>query len=327
MKHDITTISFHASFANILGPNPTIELLLAEDYAFAHEAGVFIADRNELYVTSNWLFDEAGKQFVEISRIILSPSVTRESVQGSPVLMANGAVNHGDGILFCDQGGPDEPSGVYHTSLNSPTTAQLLISSVYDRPFNSVNDVVVHTDGSIWFTDPAYGFEQGYRPTPCLPSQVYRFQPNDLSIRAMADGFGHPNGICFSPDEKVVYVTDTDWQSGYGDTDNTKVSSIYAFDVTFYSGQPFLRSKRLFAMCDVGIPDGIKCDLHGNVYSGCGGGLNVWSAGGMLLGKILLDGGVANFCFGRSGELYLLNEQRLWRAQLSSSIRGALLGI
>lgn len=80
-------------------------------------------------------------------------------------------------------------------------------------------------------------------------------------------------------------------------------------------------------MADAGIPDGIKCDLEGNVYSGCGDGVHVWSAGGVLLGKILVDGGAANFCFGRDGELFILNETRLWRAQLGPDVKGALLGI
>lgn len=99
----------------------------------------------------------------------------------------------------------------------------------------------------------------------------------------------------------------------------------YAFDVAYYSGQPFLTNRRLFAFADRGIPDGIKVDMQGNVYSGCGDGLNVWSPGGVLLGRILVDGGIANFCFGRPGEVFLLNENKLWRAQLADSTRGALL--
>lgn len=101
----------------------------------------------------------------------------------------------------------------------------------------------------------------------------------------------------------------------------------YAFDMTYYSGQPFLTNRRLFAMADTGIPDGIKCDVHGNVYSGCGDGINVWSAGGVLLGRVLVDGGAANFCFGRDGSMYILNEHRLWRAELHGSTKGALLCI
>lgn len=101
----------------------------------------------------------------------------------------------------------------------------------------------------------------------------------------------------------------------------------YAFDLSIYHGEPFLTNRRVFAMADQGIPDGIKCDLNGNVYSGCGDGINIWSPGGVLLGRILINGGVANFCFGRNGELFALNERRLWRVQLGAGVKGALLGI
>ena len=101
----------------------------------------------------------------------------------------------------------------------------------------------------------------------------------------------------------------------------------YAFDVSTYHGEPFLTNRRLFAVTDAGIPDGIKCDLDGNVYSGCGDGIHVWSPGGVLLGRIRIDGGVANFCFGKEGEIFALNEHRLWRVQLGSRVKGALLGI
>ncbi|UDD57963.1 hypothetical protein AFCA_005435 [Aspergillus flavus] len=212
-------------------------------------------------------------------------------------------------------------------STTPPYTTKLLKEDFYGRPFSSVNDVVVHSDGSIWFTDPTYGFEQGYRPKPSLPSQVYRWNTVNGNTRVMADEFGKPNGICFSPDEKTVYVTDTHWLHGDGSTDDQRVSSIYAFDVSIYHGEPFLTNRRLFAMADKGIPDGIKCDLEGNVYSGCGDGINVWSPGGVLLGRILIDGGVANFCFGRRGEIIALNEHRLWRVRLGGDVKGALLGI
>jgi gluconolactonase len=106
-----------------------------------------------------------------------------------------------------------------------------------------------------------------------------------------------------------------------------RVSSIYAYDVATYHGEPFLVNRRLFAMADTGIPDGIKCDMEGNVYSGCGDGVNVWSPGGVLLGRILVRGGVANFCFGTGGEMFLLNENKLWKATLRENVKGALLGI
>lgn len=81
----------------------------------------------------------------------------------------------------------------------------------------------------------------------------------------------------------------------------------------------------MFAGADTGVPDGIKCDTAGNVYSGCGDGLNVWNPAGSLLGKVLVPGGIANFCFGRSGELFLLNETKFWVLRVAPHVKGALL--
>ena len=78
-------------------------------------------------------------------------------------------------------------------------------------------------------------------------------------------------------------------------------------------------------MADCGIPDGIKCDMQGNVYSGCGDGVNVWSAGAVLVGKIMIPGGAANFCFMRKGELAVLNETRFWVVKINETREGALL--
>lgn len=85
------------------------------------------------------------------------------------------------------------------------------------------------------------------------------------------------------------------------------------------------RSLQQLTQGGTGIPDGIKCDVDGNVYSGCGDGVSVWSAGARLMGKIKVPGGVANFCFGKKGELFLLNETRFWVATVSRKVQGALL--
>lgn len=220
-------MAYQPDFHSLLGPRPTIECLIEKNIPFAHEAGVFIPDANELFITSNRLLDSSGAPVVQISKITLgnTPTTTTcEEISCNGIFMANGGVNHKGGILFCAQGSETAPSGLYQVSAVQPYHTELVISDFYGRPFNSVNDVVVHSDGSIWFTDPTYGYEQGYRPRPQLPSQVYRFQPADGSLRAMADRFGHPNGICFSPDEKMAYITDTDWIFGDGTTDNRRVS-------------------------------------------------------------------------------------------------------
>lgn len=106
---------------------------------------------------------------------------------------------------------------------------------------------------------------------------------------------------------------------------DTDSSLSYAFDVVVRHGAPFLINRRVFAYSDTGAPDGIKCDTDGNVYSGCGDGLNVWSPDGSLLCKVRLPGGVANFCFGRPGELFLLNETKFWVLEIAPYVKGALL--
>ncbi|RTE71992.1 hypothetical protein BHE90_013606 [Fusarium euwallaceae] len=297
---------FQDEFNNIVGSEPSIQLLLQiDEFPFAHEASIFLPETNELFITSNQFKNHAGEKIVQISKISLgddSGPVRLEKIECSAT----------------------RPSGLFKLQTTYPYKAEPVIASYMGRPFTSVNDVVVHGDGSIWFTDPSYGHDQGYRPKPRLPNAVYRYDPATKSVRAVADGLGRPNGICFSPDYSTVYITDTDQVRGQS-VDYGRAASIYAFDVIQSHGQPFLANRRLFALADTGTPDGIKCDTLGNVYSGCGDGINVWSPGGVLLGKIIIAGGVANFCFGSQGRLSALNEHRLWRVQLDRRVKGALL--
>jgi gluconolactonase len=101
----------------------------------------------------------------------------------------------------------------------------------------------------------------------------------------------------------------------------------YAFDIVTRHGEPFLTNRRLFAFTDNGIPDGIKIDVDGNVYSGCGDGIHVWSPGGVFLGKMVIPGGVANFVFCEPGEIIALNENRLYRIKISPSRVGVLVEV
>ncbi|CAK4033167.1 calcium-dependent phosphotriesterase [Lecanosticta acicola] len=312
------------AFLDIIGSAPSIELGLEKDWPFAHEAGVYLPDQDAVYITSNGLDTASGKG-IKLGKMSRSNGRWSYEELQTGVTMGNGGVNYRDGVLFCDQGNQTKAGGLVWMEARPPYKTQTLISSYHWRRFSSVNDVVVHGDGSIWFTDPCYGYEQGFRPLPQLPCQVYRFEADTGDMRVVADGFGRPNGLCFSPDEKTMYVTDTDWIHGDGTTDHTRVSTIYAFDVMERHGSSFLANRRVFAMADEGIPDGIKCDLQGNVYSGCGDGVHVWSAGGRLLGKVRVAGGVANFCFGRKGEMFLLNETKFWVVRVSERVQGALL--
>jgi gluconolactonase len=219
----------------LIGQEPKLDLLLENTKCpFAHEAGVFIPEDDSLWITSNqYPHSETGNTHIHISRIEIPSDASTNEIKYSEinvknVPLPNGGVNYKNGVLFCAQGTIDMPGGIAFMPLTTGTDAQheakLLVSSFHGRPFNSPNDVVVHSDGSIWFTDPIYGWEQGIRPRPRLPNQVYRFDPATGNIRVIADGFGRPNGICFSPDEFTVYITDTDWIHGDGTTDEMRVS-------------------------------------------------------------------------------------------------------
>ena len=225
----------HNSFLDILGQDPRLEELLQfDDYPFAHEASVYFPSSRSLFVTSNQ-YRRVEKPVTSVKQITISRLNEREGRWQREELdvdvpMPNGGVNYRDGnrdgILFCAQGSPSRRGGLVWMQADAPYRVRTLLDNFQGRIFNSLNDVVVHSDGSIWFTDPIYGFEQDIRPRPQLPNQVYRYDPRSGDLRAIADGFGRPNGICFSPDEKTVYITDTEWLHGDSSTDDTRAHSM-----------------------------------------------------------------------------------------------------
>lgn len=219
---------FDPAFAFITGPKPRAEVCLKNTaYPFAHEAGVYIPSKDQLFITSNRIHTDDGKQKIQISKISLNGKEGPIQEEITPdIPMANGGVNYKDGVLFCSQGTREKPSSLIFMESDAPYKCVTILDSFYGREFNSINDVIVHSDGSIWFTDPIYGHEQQFRPKPQLPSQVYRYDPENRSIRVMADGFGRPNGISLSPDEKIVYVTDTDIIHGDGSVDLSRSSTM-----------------------------------------------------------------------------------------------------
>lgn len=128
----------------------------------------------------------------------------------------------------------------------------------------------------------------------------------------VADGFVQSNGIEFSPDFKTLYVTDTG--ARLFSTNGTRPATIYAFDI---EQEKFLRNRRAFAYVDVGIPDGIHTDTLGNVWAGCGDGVQVWDSNGVLLGKIRVEAGSANFAF-IPGGMIVFNEYRLFLVEIAA---------
>lgn len=171
-------------------------------------------------------------------------------------------------------------------------TRSVLADRFQGKRFNSPNDVVVKSDGSIWFTDPTYGIDSDYEgdaaPSEIGASNVYRIAP-DGTISLVVDDMRQPNGLAFSPDETLLYIADT------GQThDPSCTPRIRAYPVegdTLGAGTDLMT-------CDVGLFDGFRVDTAGHIWSSAGDGVHCYAADGTLLGKIRVDEVVANVVFG-----------------------------
>jgi len=315
--------TFAAIFASPAISSPryattTIEIskprvIAEQDKAFAHEGPVFVQKSRTLYFTSNRL-GSGTSQAVEISKLQLS-SAKVERVDSAKIPMANGACLTPRGtILFCAQGTLDKPAGLYEYDVESQRV-QPRLTSWHGKPFNSLNDVVIDANGFVWFTDPCYGYEQGFRPKPQLGSFVWRGKYSESgeisNVQHVIDDFVKPNGILVSNDGKKLFVTDTGFATGTGTNPNGP-RAIYSFDVV--DGAP--KNKKLIAKVDSGIPDGLKLDRYGNLFVGCGDGVRVYDPqNGKLLAKAEVSTGVANFAV-VDDELMMLCEKSIQSAKI-----------
>jgi len=162
------------------------------------------------------------------------------------------------------------------------------------KRFNSPNDLVVKSDGSIWFSDPSYGIDSDYEgdasPSELGECCVYRIDGDSGAVTRVASGFVQPNGLAFSPDEQWLYVADTG---------ATHVANgprhIRRFRVQ--DGRA-LAGGEVWAECTSGLFDGFRVDVHGHVWTSAGDGVHCYAPDGVLLGKVRVPEAVANVCFG-----------------------------
>lgn len=196
-------------------------------------------------------------------------------------------------------------------------TVTVVADKFLGKRLNSPNDVAVHPDGGIWFTDPLYGisgFYEGYQAASETKPAVYRVDGKTLQIEKVSDDQTGPNGVCFSPDYKKAYIADT----GTG-----RDVRVYEVDGTS------LRNGRRFVQLDIpgtGAPsaaDGIRCDADGNLWCGARPGVQVVAADGTRIGMIRLPETCANICFGgsRRNRLFMAASESLYAVYVG--IRGA----
>ena len=194
-------------------------------------------------------------------------------------------------------------------------TVSVLMDSFQGKKLNAPNDLITHSDGSIWFSDPGYGIMsnyEGHKAAFELPPNVYRLDPKTRVATVVASDMEKPNGLCFSPDEKLLYIVD----SAAAKTPKSP-RPIRVYDVVDGAR---LTNGRIFANMSPGTSDGIRCDVDGNVWSAAGwgpegfNGVHIFASDGALIGKIHLPEPCANLCFGgtKRDRLFMTASQSLY---------------
>lgn len=225
----------------------------------------------------------------------------------TPSNFANGHTRDRQGrLVSCEHGG----RRITRTEYDGTVT--VLMDSFEGKPLNSPNDLVVKSDGTIWFTDPAFGISgnyEGYKSEPSLSQNVYRVDPDTGEATLLADDILGPNGLAFSPDEQILYVVESR---------GVPTRKILAYDVA--ADGRSISNKRVLIDAGPGTPDGFRVDVDGNLWCGWGmgdpalDGVMIFNPEGKPIGRIALPERCANVCFGgrANSRLFMAASQSLY---------------
>ena len=280
-------------------PDPAIEVLEPRFVQYA----IGNAALERLYTGSRWT---EGPVWFGDGRYLLWSDIPNNrmmrwveetgevSVFRSPSENSNGNTRDKQGrLVTCEH----RTRRITRTEIDGSIT--VLMDTYQHKRLNAPNDVVVHKDGHIWFTDPGYGIMISYEGDKAefeLPTNVYRLNPDTGEATVVTDELERPNGLCFSPDYTKLYITDT----GASHKPNYP-RQIFVYDVVDHAR---LANGRVFCDMGPGMADGIRCDIDGNLWSSAGwvgagyDGVHVFAPDGTLIGKIHLPEPVSNLCFG-----------------------------
>lgn len=226
----------------------------------------------------------------------------------APAGYANGNTVDREGrLVTCEQG----HRRVTRTEHDGSVT--VLADRYHGARLNSPNDVVVKSDGSIWFTDPSYGIDSDYEGSRAVTEldgcHVYRIDPATGAVDKVADDFLRPNGLAFSPDESRLYIADT------------RRNHIRGFRLTEQGG---LTGGDVVATCSAGVFDGIRIDTDGRLWAAAGDGLHCFDPDGTLIGKLRLPEVCSNLTFGGAKRNWLFVTASTSLYAIRVNINGAI---
>jgi gluconolactonase len=271
-----------------------------------------------------WMHEDRSLLWSDIpnNRMLRWSADSGMTVWRDGVEFTNGHVREADGaLLHCSHGLRAIVRTRFGPGLQPIGDDEVLVSHYQGRRLNSPNDVVVRRDGSIWFTDPPYGIlsnREGHRAESELgANHVFRFDPAMKVLHIVSAFVEEPNGLAFSPDESVLYVSDT---SAATRSDGSGHHHIVAFDVV---GGQELTNPRVFAVVEPGLADGLRVDEQGFVYTSSADSVQVYHPDGTRIGRIAVPEKVGNLVFGgdEGNELFICASTSLYRIALNT--RGA----
>jgi gluconolactonase len=267
-----------------------------------------------------WMHEDGSVLWSDIpaNRMLRWHPAQGQSVWREPVEFTNGHAREADGaLLHCSHG----LRAIVRTRFDAsfrPIADEVVIDAYQGRRLNSPNDIVVKRDGTLWFTDPPYGIlsdHEGHRAESELgDNYVFRFDPATGALDIVSDWVEEPNGLAFSPDESVLYVSDT---SAALRRDGGGHHHIVAFDVL--AGRSLARP-RIFAVVEPGLADGFRIDARGWLYTSSADSVQVYHPDGSRLARIPVPEKVGNLSFGGAerDELYICASSSLYRIRLNA---------